>query len=293
MFIVAVLFWHTWVPDQLYFEAAGWDESDRARDALTLFLALRHFNLWALVHQLFLFETWGPLFAVFAQIPLACFGPSAHSLTFMSFFAMVFASGLSFMFVQRKLGWLAAVSTVAFAFTWIAGAQGFGSYWVMFMIDSWVVVAWLAIAAAGALGDADLLLLGSWLLFATKYQYYPIFFVSTVLYFGWHRRRKLLTFAKEFCKPTWSKAALAIMAVAVIHICVMKIFGPVYGQVSWNRPRALRNPVLFAFVLLTSLMYARRTLILNTFIKSKWEERFVKWFFWPLPNIYSITSSKK
>ena len=281
LYLVSVLLWRFWIPNVTSFEAPGWDESDRAHDALLAFRALSHFNPFPLLGQLVFFQTWGPLFTLFAQIPLALFGSTAQSMTLVSFTGLIFASFGTFWFVRDRLGWPIACATCVFTFFWLVSAPPFGPYFIIMMLESWVIAGWIALAVAGAIADVNLLIAASWILFAAKYQYYPIFFATLALDLTWNGRAKLQSFAKKFFEPRSTKILSGVAALLILHILIMKIFGPIYGQPSWNQPRALRNPVLATFIIGTVLLFVRREVIYSTFVERAWEEKYIKWFFWP------------
>jgi hypothetical protein len=281
VFVLSVLLWRIFIPNLTSFEAPGWDESDRAHDALVAFRGLVHFNPFPLIGQLIFFQTWGPLFTTFAQLPLALFGASAQSLTLVSFAGLTFAILGPFWFIKEKLGWFAAIATAVFTLFWLVSAPPFGPYFIVMELESWVIVGWLAIAVAGAIASVDLLVVGSWIIFAAKYQYYPVFFIAFAIYLVWNWRKKLIPIAREFFETKSAKVLACIVGLAILHVLIMKVAGPIYGKESWNQPRALRNPVLVAFIVGTVLLYLRRQMIFNSLVDRAWEDRFIKAFFWP------------
>lgn len=281
IFIVAVLLWRLWIPALAVYEAPMWDEADRALDALSIYVGLVHFNPVPLFMQTVFFQTWGPLFSLLAQVPLFLFGPSAHSLTFVTFSALIFGSFGAFPFLQRRFGRIVAAAISLFAFFWMISANGFGAYWSVLMIDSWSIAGWTLIAFAGVCADVSLLIFAFWLLYAMKYQYYPVFFVTFLFYFLWSARRSLVDFTREFIAPWWAKALLALAFGGLAHVAIMKIAGPVYGSESWTQPRALRNPVHITFILATLLVYLQRGAIFKWLVIREWEQRLVRFFFWP------------
>ena len=281
LLLIAIFFWRLWVPEFTLFESPNWDESDRARDAYVLFEGFKNLNPVPAIQQLLFFETWGPMFAFVAQIPLVFFGLQAHSLSLVSFFAFFVASFGFLLCAQSKLGWNRAFAIAVFSFFWIVGFERFGPYWVNFMIESWAIVGWLGIALSGALLHAPLLVAASWVLFATKYQYFPLFILASGTYLLINRRSKLLGFLKELLAPHWAKLIFALISMAVIHIGIMKTLGPIYGEPGWDEPRALRNPVHVAFILTCVLLFIRRRVFFRHLIEREWEASYVRYFLWP------------
>lgn len=279
--LVAFVLWRWWIPNVTSFEAPSWDESDRSRDALLIFKSLRAFNPFPLLMHIFFFQTWGPLFGVLAQIPLVLFGPSALSLTFVSFCGFFFAVFGTFAWVRARLGVSAACAVSAFAFAWLVSAPAFAPFYLLMVLEAWVVCGWLGLAVAGALDDVELAVVASWILFATKYQYYPIFFFAFLVVLVSASRARVWSFVVESLKPWTARVLFALVALLVLHVLIMKTVGPVYGEPSWNQPRALRNPVLIAFILGCLLLWTRREVFVHSFVTRAWEETYIKWFMWP------------
>jgi hypothetical protein len=281
LLVVGVILWKLWIPELIAYEAPRWDESDRAQDAFLIAQGLRHFNPLPLLHQLAFFQTWGPGFALAAQIPILLFGFHAHSLTLVAFLSLIFGCLGFASVVKVRAGWATAVAVVAFSTFWILNTPEFSPYYSVFLIDGWSIVGWTGIAIAGAVGSVNLLVASAWLLFAMKFQYYAVLFLASLAYLLIVARRKLIPFLKELLVPLWAKIVFAIVALAAVHVLIMKAFGPIYGQSTWDQPRAIRNPVLYAFLLTILLLILRRDVFFKWLVEKEWERKFINWFLLP------------